>query len=376
MAPRNPPVWLQAGDYSAESDRTALAGLIDPTFTGAGADSALIGGTFPPYEKMRVKATTGTNMQITITSGMAAVAPITTDPPGVYIVVNEGNTTLSLTPAGTLRRRDLIVARVYDVQQGDASDEWAIEVIEGIPAASPATPATPTGAVALASVLVKPASETGGTNRVVDGDITDLRYMVAGVGGVHLYWSGMQSPQASPGRLRYNVSTDVLEQYSGASASWVRVRTDTIVAADRVTYAPKQVETPSCRWSSATMTTQPLPYPTGTTPLAATKITAIKTPTGSLWVNTKVLGRVTGGVGTGWFGYQIRPTGSATVVVEHSSARGALFYDERWTQASTRTLVSGLTPDLSYELDVTFQRTNSSDEAQFLYGIVSVEAVV
>lgn len=87
---------------------------------------------------------------------------------GSFTGINDGLVTLTISPShGSLARRDLVVARIYDHSlDGSGRREFALEVITGTPSASPATPATPTRAWPLAVVQVA-AGATTITNGVI-----------------------------------------------------------------------------------------------------------------------------------------------------------------------------------------------------------------
>lgn len=108
---------------------------------------------------------------------------------GSFTGINDGIVTLTIAPShGSLARRDLVVARIYD-HSLDASGrrEFALEVITGTPSGSPATPATPARAWPLAVVQVG-AGATTITNAVIQTSFGGRATVLGGlnvVNGVH-----------------------------------------------------------------------------------------------------------------------------------------------------------------------------------------------
>jgi hypothetical protein len=150
---RYTPLWLQAGDYPANSDRR------------------LIGALWPVAAVTGMAVTPATAMTVNIAAGQAAIPA----PNGTGSVLCSSDAieqvTLSAAPASGSNRYDLIVAqaRGQDID-GGASNDWLFTAVQGSAAASPVAPAVPAGAVAVAQVYVAGASVT-----VTGANIADVR---------------------------------------------------------------------------------------------------------------------------------------------------------------------------------------------------------
>lgn len=154
MALVSPPSWLQAGTYTAQSDRQNQA-----AFLGAGVMGA---------NSMTVTA--GSGMNVNISSGYASIAHSTAGL-GVYGAYNNATVTLPISAANTLARIDLIVAQVQDAQYSGSLNSVTFVDVLGTPSASPVAPTKPNNSIILATVLI-PA------NAVNVGTITDARTFV------------------------------------------------------------------------------------------------------------------------------------------------------------------------------------------------------
>lgn len=180
MAPLNPPAWQQAGTYPARLDRLTMAGLLAP-HNSAGPLVARSGvKPSPSNSGMQVLQRATPDKFVTVGAGTCFVAA-TSAIGGSYECVNDAAYDVQIADAhATLNRRDLVVARVYDALDDVGSTNlWAIEPVQGTPAASPARPATPNACVVLAEVLVP-----GGSSSVVNANVTDMRTYVTALGGV------------------------------------------------------------------------------------------------------------------------------------------------------------------------------------------------
>ena len=110
----------------------------------------------------------GGSMDVSVSAGQAMIAG--------YAFTSDDTTTVTLDVGGASARTDLIVARVYDEEAGDASTEGAIEVVKGT---SSSVPDTPDRAIVLASVAVAASAST-----ISGANLTDKRQMTTGQGGL------------------------------------------------------------------------------------------------------------------------------------------------------------------------------------------------
>ncbi|MGD9485024.1 hypothetical protein WDH52_17500 [Streptomyces sp. TRM70308] len=141
-------------------------------------------------------------MTATVASGRAVIQ--SDESAGAYPVAVTEYTSLTLADGDPDNPRlDLVVLRVYDeAQDASGRTEAALEVVQGVPAASPEVPATPRGALELASVLV-PAGASEGTGGIAwDTAVTDLRRPTVAVGGILPEDWERDLPGSYPGQYR------------------------------------------------------------------------------------------------------------------------------------------------------------------------------
>jgi len=189
--------YQQSTTYPAATDRAIL--LSDNAVDGGLGASVLPrpGVMIAPVGSM-FEASAGAPLAITIAPGIANVSPS-------YRLVSDAPTTLTIQPLGASPRTDLIVARVYDTEAGDAQSKGAIEVVTGTSASVPAIPARSMGICSVAW----PANATAGTQ----GVISDKRSYTAAAGGA-ITWGGAASAsnllRINDGQIFYEPNTDQL----------------------------------------------------------------------------------------------------------------------------------------------------------------------
>jgi hypothetical protein len=140
-----------------------------------------------------VMTPSGSAMQLTISSGYAALMGVENTTQGSYFVWSDASQTLTWPAASGSNRIDSLILRVIDTQYGTDPDtpqaEW--EIVQGVPAGSPVAVADsefasggghyrPGAWYRVANVLVQP----GDTNMAAT-DITDLRSL-AGIPAARL----------------------------------------------------------------------------------------------------------------------------------------------------------------------------------------------
>ena len=153
--------WQTATDVTAQAMRYGL-----------GAAMLKSSAATPRAGVLRTDALTasaaGGSMDVSVSAGQAMIAG--------YVFTSDDTTTVTLDVGGATARTDLIVARVYDEEAGDASTEGAIEVVKGT---SSSVPDTPDRAIALASVAVAASAST-----ISGANLTDKRQFTTGQGGL------------------------------------------------------------------------------------------------------------------------------------------------------------------------------------------------
>lgn len=158
-----PTPYKTSGVYLAQADRRVLQTL-------AGGFEGIMGAG-----DLAVSADSPASMRVSVAAGRALVNGDSVARQGAYLIENDGPLVSPYAEAAhaTLNRRDLIVARVYDPSPDGgsaASDQVVLEVITGVPGASPVTPAIPPSAIPLATAFIMPGATT-----ITGGNLGDVR---------------------------------------------------------------------------------------------------------------------------------------------------------------------------------------------------------
>lgn len=182
MALTNPPGFLQnaGATHTAAQLRTYLAGLVAGQAISATTLRAR-GGVHPTLGlQLAVTQTGSPSMAVLVDTGVANIPGSISSTQGNYYVANTAQETLSIAAAhATLPRIDIVVINVRDSQYSGVSNDSQLQVITGTPASSPVAPTAPDNSITLAQIAVAAA-----VTSIVDGNITDTRFYLAGVGGV------------------------------------------------------------------------------------------------------------------------------------------------------------------------------------------------
>lgn len=97
-------------------------------------------------------------LSVVVRPGMCVIPGTEMTAQGPYLLANDANKTITLSPAsGSQARYDRIVAVVDD--NGDETTSYDIVAVTGTPAGSPTLPATPANSVRLGAVLVPPLAD-------------------------------------------------------------------------------------------------------------------------------------------------------------------------------------------------------------------------
>jgi hypothetical protein len=217
MTIANPPYVLQnRTDHPAEAFRRALHAAVPAPGVGGVGDLAVAQNGTP-------------NMSVNVAAGDAFVACYNALD-GVYHLFNDGTVNVAVTTAhATLPRRDLVVLRVRDQEQTGASNDAAIVVLAGTPAASPADPAIPADGsyLVLARIAVGAAVTT-----IVNANLTDLRPFAAALGAPRICTSATRPSTPNQGDTIWETDTKTLLAYSGTA--WE----DVLATGAWLTYSP------------------------------------------------------------------------------------------------------------------------------------------
>jgi hypothetical protein len=233
MAVLNPPVWLEAGTYTANHDRLVTSLLVDRNHDVNGALQSLDGGVVGPKDQLQVTAN-GT-MTVTVNAGIAAVPRVSLTPPGVYLCYNNGSFSMAVPTQATNQRNDILVARVNDSEEGNPGDNWELYLVPGPPGPSPIDPVVPPNYVKLARINVKSAALNGGVDKIATTQVTDIRNFVTHPGGVHVVWNGIY-PSGQAGRVVYDTATPGVLKIATGTNTWQQFSTDEALATRAATY--------------------------------------------------------------------------------------------------------------------------------------------
>lgn len=365
MAPRNPPLYLQAGTYSSQSDRILLAMLTDRTTNATGTTFTQLGGVMPPSNQMQVTAVGGTSLGFVISAGLAVIPSATKDPPGAYVCCNEGNYSGAVDAATANRRYDLVIAEVRDVEAGAVAgtNDWQFRIIKGGESANPVAPTAPTNSIPLARISVKPPSQNAGVNKIAAADITDLRTMLAAPGGVHLVFPGVPSPPHSPGRVAYNIVNKAF--YVSDGTIWQVIYTKDQLQSYIHQYGFKFDNTYTAYyWEASYGTALPFVWSTGKREVNDIKVT-LQSPSGSLMIAVSGFVRAAAAGVEARIGFQVTRASNNEILYEHAVDRTISNYGQDWISSSYIRPVGGLPINEDLTVRIVFLRTGVAGRAYF-----------
>jgi hypothetical protein len=158
MAIRTPPSWLQNGVHPAENDRLTTQALWSTT-------GIIKSGS------LQVSANSPINMDVIVAAGWCAIDGTYQPNMGTYVVYNDAAQALTLSNGDPINPRiDRIVVTVNDSYYTGVADNVILQVLTGVPAATPVAPAIPTNSISLATVAVGI-----GAFNINSANITDTR---------------------------------------------------------------------------------------------------------------------------------------------------------------------------------------------------------
>lgn len=209
----SPPAWQQAGTYPARTDRLSAitSGL---WYSGFAADEATPlrprQGVRPSFQGYQLKArAAGTpNMTVIVSGGMAFIDNHDINGYGTYVLVNDGDVTVTIAAAGGAGqfRKDSVCLSVYDAETAGAVNSAVLEVIQGPYAASAGATVRgtlPPNSIVIADVAIAPSQTS-----VAAGNITDVRNFTASLGGIAPIPSTIAPARPHPGQVWYQPDTD------------------------------------------------------------------------------------------------------------------------------------------------------------------------
>ena len=166
-----------------------------------------------------VRQTTSPSMTVNVNSGHCVIQGSGATQ-GAYICTNDADDTVVLdAPHATLARKDIVIGRVYDADDGVTGSgyQFLLDKVTGTPSGSPAVPSTPTDALLLAVVAVA----AGGATVISNANITDSRVFTAGQGGLIPCLSTALPANPWAGLQVWLTDIPALDIYDGAA--WQRL---------------------------------------------------------------------------------------------------------------------------------------------------------
>jgi hypothetical protein len=218
--------WMDGGTYNGVLGRTYD---VAASWFSSGA-AQVFGGVIPSGGALQVTA--GSGLSVNVATGFCIVPSSSGSLYGGYQfgLMSAGSLSIAAADA-TNPRVDLVCATVID--DGNSSSSTLIQVIEGIPAASPAAPSLPPSSIPLAYVTV-PANAAS----IVSGDISDKRVFTTGVGGIMPVpsltsipsgYTGMYLHDRTTGRLVHNPSSGPAQPHILPYAPAINAKTANVV---------------------------------------------------------------------------------------------------------------------------------------------------
>lgn len=174
----NPSAFIQAGSYSALSDRLHLNSCRFLPL-GSSVTAMTARGGFLPGQSNRIANFSMTTWDVTVGPFAAVVENTFAAQAGEYIVLNTSNTVVTVAAsAPTTNRIDIVGVRVQDAFYSGALNQGDVVVVQGTPTAGvPSDPAFPSTFLPILRVTVNAATSTGIT--------ADLRKRTTTVGSVY-----------------------------------------------------------------------------------------------------------------------------------------------------------------------------------------------
>lgn len=157
------------------------------------------------------------NMTVLVASGAAYVDGSQSSTQGGYFVYNDASTTVTVPAANVTNPRiDIVGVQVTDSEYSGVTNDAALVLVTGTPAASPVEPTLPANFLTLARVDVA-ANATSITN----ANITDRRRRMSALGGVTVCTAATRPAGVTAGHQIFETDTFRALIYNGSA--WVTI---------------------------------------------------------------------------------------------------------------------------------------------------------
>jgi len=195
---------MQGGSHPAENDRLFISGLVRQQGISGETDLQVTQNTTP-------------NMSVLVAAGDCFIAGTENANQGTYHGVNDAAVNLVVTGADPSNPRlDLVVARIRDSFYSGAFNDFTLQVVTGIAAASPVAPTAPANSITLARIQI-PALATS----IANANITDLRTKAGLWSGTTVCTSSTRPASPYTGQLIFETDTGKVQKWSGSA--WVEL---------------------------------------------------------------------------------------------------------------------------------------------------------
>lgn len=216
MAAIRLPAWLNSSSvsYPAENDRLSEAASLAP----GGATLSARTGVFPATgTSLTVAAQSTPDMSVQVQAGQCAIQGTATTTQGVYICTSDATQTLAIAAANATNPRiDIVCVTVEDAQYAGSNNDAILQVITGVPAATPAAPVTPANSIVLAQISV-----AANATSIVNGNITDKRTFTVARGGTIPCLSTARPSNPYAGMSIFETDTKLVARYDGTAWTYV-----------------------------------------------------------------------------------------------------------------------------------------------------------
>lgn len=210
MAVVSPPAWIQAGSYTAHTDRLVTSSIVQDEGVVQAGDLAVTASSTP-------------GMSVKIAPGRAWIrdaSPGVTENKGMYNFVNDGDVTLAVSAAhASLARIDRVVAQVEDAAISGVNNIASLKVITGTPAGSPAAPALPASSLSLGTFNVA-ANATSVTNANITASVSLAKIHASMVNNVVVVTSSTRPTGANRTIGLRIFETDTLREWTWNGSEW------------------------------------------------------------------------------------------------------------------------------------------------------------
>jgi len=152
-------------------------------------------------------------MSVLVAAGDCFIAGTENANQGTYHGVNDASVNLTVAGADpTNSRLDLVVARVRDSFYSGAFNDFTLQVVTGIAAASPVAPTAPANSITLARIQI-PALATS----IANANITDYRTKAGLWSGTTVVTSSTRPGTPYTGQLIFETDTGKVQKWSGSA---------------------------------------------------------------------------------------------------------------------------------------------------------------